>query len=139
MKQKPRLVVLAFLVLQFQINIINMKKIFFFLLLSFTIACTNSKQDVIPQCKAETTAKITYQDDVKAIIDKNCNICHSNKNHSGGVKLEDLTDIKFWSSNGELYDQIIPFGGNPPRMPKGTPLTDCEVLTIKNWIDGGMK
>jgi mono/diheme cytochrome c family protein len=113
-----------------------MKKICYLFL--FTFACTNSKQDITPQCKAETTSKITYQDDVKAIIDKNCNSCHSNKSHSGGVKLEDLSDLQFWANSGELYDQIIPFGGNPPRMPKGMPLTDCEVLTIKKWIDGGM-
>jgi uncharacterized membrane protein len=115
-----------------------MKKIVYLFLLTFTITCTNSKQDVTPQCKAESTSKITYQDDVKTIIDKNCNSCHSNKSHSGGVKLEDLSDLQFWANSGELYDQIIPFGGNPPRMPKGIPLTNCEVLTIKKWIDGGM-
>jgi hypothetical protein len=104
----------------------------------FVIACTQVKQDVSPQCKAETNQKISYQNDVKAIIDKNCNSCHSNKSHSGGVKLEDLDDLKFWANSGELYDQIIPLGGNPPRMPKGMPLTDCEVLTIKKWIASGL-
>jgi uncharacterized membrane protein len=115
-----------------------MKTISIFLLMTLLFACKNAKQDVTPICKAENSIIISYQNDVKAIIDKNCNFCHSKKNHSGGVKLEDLNDVKFWSSNGELYDQIIPSGGNPPRMPKGIPLTDCEVLTIKKWIDGGM-
>ncbi|MES2519985.1 MAG: hypothetical protein V4585_17850 [Bacteroidota bacterium] len=115
-----------------------MKTTYLFLIVALIISCKNSQPETTPICKAETTANITFQNDVKAILDKNCLSCHSTKEHSGGVKLEDISDIKFWANSGELYDQIIPFGGNPPRMPKGAKLTDCEVLIIKKWIDSGL-
>ena len=100
--------------------------------------CINEKQEVLPLCKADTDVKITYQNDVKEIISKNCNSCHSNKNHLGGVKLEDFNDVLFWAKSGELYDQIIPLGGNPPRMPRGSKMSDCDISTINKWINQGL-
>jgi uncharacterized membrane protein len=101
--------------------------------------CVNRKQEVSPICKAESKVEIIYQNDIKGIIDANCNSCHNNKNHYGGVKLEDLSDVIFWAKSGELYDQIIPLGGNPPRMPKGNALSDCDVSVISKWINQGLK
>jgi len=101
-------------------------------------SCKNNQQETTPICKASTTSQITFQNDIQPILVKNCLSCHSNKGHSGGVKLEDFSDVKFWAGSGGLYDQIIPFGGNPPRMPKGYAMTDCEVAIIKKWIDSGL-
>lgn len=105
----------------------------------FLSSCVNTYQETTPLCKAETSSNITYDEDVKPILDKNCFSCHSNKQHSGGVKLEDISDVKFWANSGGLYDQIISFDGNPPRMPRGYQLTDCETITIKKWIDNGLQ
>jgi mono/diheme cytochrome c family protein len=113
--------------------------LFAFITLYFLCGCINTKQEVSPICKADSKPDIIYQGDIKAIIDKNCNSCHNNKNHYGGVKLEELSDVIFWAKSGELYDQIIPLGGNPPRMPKGKALSNCEVLTINKWINQGLK
>jgi uncharacterized membrane protein len=119
-------------------NSIQMKKVLLFLSCSIFISCLNKKQEILPSCKADTEVKISYQSDIKEIISKNCNFCHSNKSHAGGVKLEDLEDVLFWTKSGELYDQIIPFGGNPPRMPKGNTLSDCDISVIKKWINQGL-
>ncbi len=110
-----------------------------FLAFIFLSSCKNTHQEPTPICKTETSSKITYDVDIKPILDKNCLSCHSNQQHSGGVKIEDISDVKFWANSGDLYDQIIPFDGNPPRMPRGYPLTDCETNTIKKWIDSGLQ
>jgi spermidine/putrescine-binding protein len=52
--------------------------------------------------------------------------------------LETYQQVSEDAKSGELYDAIVPFNGNPPRMPKGGILSECEVATIKKWIDNKM-
>jgi uncharacterized membrane protein len=111
-----------------------MRKLLFIVFLQ---SCIYQKPDIIPICIAETNLPITFKASIQAIIQKNCLSCHSNKAHLGGVKIEDISDLKFYASS-VLYDQIITFDGLPPRMPKGNSMTDCDVKTIKKWIDSGM-
>jgi len=115
-----------------------MKKLIILSISIHLFACINHKQEVQSVCKASVSSSITYQNDIKTILIQNCISCHSNKNHAGGVSLEAIDDVKFWASNGELYDQIIPFQGNQPRMPIGYSMTDCEILSIKRWVDSGL-
>lgn len=135
-KAKAEIYSLGFSVISVVIKI--MRKLAILYVTIHLVACINNKQETSPVCKASDTSPITYQNDIKPILTQNCLSCHSNKNHAGGVSLEDIGDVKFWASNGELYDQIIPFQGNPPRMPRGYSMTDCEILSIKKWVDSGL-
>lgn len=90
-----------------------------------------------PACQAESLTIVSYQTNIKPILVNNCNSCHNNANHSGGVKLENFNDVKFWASSGILYDQIISVNGLIPQMPKGGRLSDCEVKLIQAWINQG--
>lgn len=102
------------------------------------ISCKYDK-NVSPEasCQADVLSVVSYKNNVQKILVDNCNACHSNANHSGGVKLENFEDVKFWASSGILLDQIISVNGSIPQMPKGGKLSDCDVKLISNWIKQG--
>ncbi len=115
----------------------NYKIVKYFLF--FVIFSCKYEKNITPvaNCQADILSVVSYKKDIQKILIDNCNACHSNANHSGGVKLEDFEDVKFWASSGILLDQIISVNGSIPPMPKGGKLSDCDVKLIQNWIKQG--
>lgn len=101
-------------------------------------ACTNSKAIEPAACVATQKIAISFKNDIIPILQKNCWSCHNASNHSGGLVLETYQQVSEDAQSGELYDAIVPLNGNPPRMPKGGALSECDVATIKKWIDNKM-
>lgn len=102
------------------------------------VSCKYEK-NILPEakCQADVLSVVSYKNNIQKILIENCNSCHSNANHSGGVKLEDYEDVKFWASSGILLDQITSINGSVPQMPKGGKLSDCDVKLIQHWIQQG--
>lgn len=99
------------------------------------VACSKAN-DATPACKADGTTSISYQNDIVPILKANCLQCHDAANHFGGIVLATYADVEFSARVGELYGTIQ---GDYPSMPKGGKLTACEIATIKQWIDQGIK
>lgn len=99
------------------------------------ISCSKSN-DATPACKADGTTNISFQNDIMPILKTNCLQCHDPANHYGGIVLATYSDVAFSAKVGELYGTIQ---GDYPSMPKGGKLTTCQIATIKQWIDQGIK
>ncbi|NBB30417.1 hypothetical protein [Cellulophaga sp. BC115SP] len=111
----------------------------FNLLLTVSLySCTNQHQVEPNICVANQSKEISFKTDIIPILQKNCWSCHNAVNHSGGLVLETYQQVSEDAKSGELYDAIVPFNSNPTRMPKGGILSECEVATIKKWIDNKM-
>ncbi|MFN8348990.1 MAG: hypothetical protein U0X91_28580 [Spirosomataceae bacterium] len=106
-------------------------------LIAFFQSCINEKpkSDVQP-CNNKI---ISFANDVKPILIKSCYSCHDNRNHFGGCKLEDFTDVQNWVSSGELQYSIYYDTDNIPipKMPKGGKLSECDITVINNWVNQG--
>jgi hypothetical protein len=85
------------------------------------------------------TLNISYIRQILPILKENCWSCHDNKNHFGGIRLENFADVQSEAQSGELLESIISYNGNEPRMPKGGQLTTCQIALFRNWIKQGSK
>lgn len=100
--------------------------------------CTNaSENDLIDQ--TELPESVTYQNDVKPIIDNNCIVCHANPPVNGApMPLLSYSNVKDAVQNRGLLDRIssqdlaflMPFGG--PRLPQNL------IDTIIQWEADGL-
>lgn len=114
----------------FQITLLNS--------LLFLFGCTAvSEEDLVDATPIPET--ITFNEDVKPIIDNNCIICHSNPPQNGApMPLVSYENVKEAVQNRNLIGRIssedpafmMPFGG--PRLPQN--LIDI----IIQWNEDGL-
>jgi len=102
-----------------------MKKftVLYIILLATLYNCSyNSEDDLIDNTAFED---VTYNDNIKAIIDNNCIICHNSPPVNGApMSLTTYTDVREAIENRNLIGRIstndlasvMPFGG--PRLPQ---------------------
>lgn len=74
---------------------------------------------------------------VNAIIQINCVGCHITGFASGGINLDNYTDLKKYGISGSLYGSITSMNGYK-KMPTDRQLSTCDISIIKKWIDLGM-
>jgi mono/diheme cytochrome c family protein len=78
------------------------------------------------------------------IIQSYCYGCHNGASASGGIHLENYSQVKAAAiipagQPGSLWGAVTHTSGNSP-MPKNQPkLSDCKITQVKKWIDGGMQ
>ena len=85
------------------------------------------------------TSNVRYSVEVKAVLDARCNSCHAGVNASANIRLDTYTDVKSYIDNtgGKLVSSIVQ-DGNASAMPQGQPkISDCEINTIKKWVNSG--
>jgi len=118
-------------------NILNV--LFLSSLLLTQTACDNdSSEDIIKEESPETNPgvnTITYEKDVKTIIDNNCIACHANPPQRGApMSLITFADVK--NRSGAISDRMKD-ENNP--MPKSGLLDATVVKVVDDWIAGGLK
>jgi hypothetical protein len=83
---------------------------------------------------------ISYQKDMKKLVDENCVRCHNDQLPNGTYDFTKYDELKKASDAGQLYNAI--FVATPPsKMPQDSPnvLTPIELGIIKCWIENGEK
>lgn len=117
-----------------------MKNIKFSLLLLplILLGCTNeSTSDLIDDGPIDV--EITYDADIKTIIETNCLFCHSLPPQNGApMSLTSYTDVKNAVLTRGLIDRISRSQGSPGMMPNGgTRLPQQLIDKIVAWEQGG--
>lgn len=100
-------------------------------------SCYYDKADLlyVPQATCDTTATVSYLQNVSPLLQQYCSGCHSGTSPDGGINVGYYAADKAIALNGKLYGTIIHASGYSP-MPAGEPmLTGCQIATIKKWID----
>lgn len=102
------------------------------------------KRDAPPvaRMKAPTQAAgLTYQKDVRPILDRHCTSCHGGKNKRGGVDLSThagaLKTVKPGKPDDSALVESIVSGNMPPKKP--TAVSEAERKTLREWIAMGAK
>jgi hypothetical protein len=81
------------------------------------------------------TTSISYQLDVRPIIDANCIACHGAIAPSAGL---DLTTYDKLKANSTKVKTRINLPANDPLvMPQGAPMNQCNISIVTKWIDQG--
>ncbi|HPH85625.1 MAG TPA: hypothetical protein PLC48_09210 [Ferruginibacter sp.] len=83
----------------------------------------------------DTANAISYTQKVVPILQQQCYSCHQAPGGSGGIDMGTYDTDKAIAIDGKLHGSISYAPGYSP-MPEGAPrLTDCQIATIKKWID----
>ncbi len=83
------------------------------------------------------TNNTTFSTNVKPIIKLKCEGCHSGSNLGGGISLVTFTEIQNEALSLRLPNVITHQPGFKAMPLGGAKLPDCEIETIKAWIDAG--
>jgi hypothetical protein len=101
-----------------------------------------------------TAADLTYWQDIRPILRKNCTVCHSAKNQkeldvSGGLALDSYAAIHKGTahpviapgnSGASILIQRVTTDDDDKRMPLGaTPLPPETIALLRRWVDAGAK
>ncbi len=106
------------------------------------VSCYKTSEDQLAPPPSPTgcdTANSTYSADVVPILQANCYSCHGNGESDGGVHLDSYNNVKDEAEEGALLGTITHASGYPPMPQGGAQLSDCDINTIKDWIDNGMQ
>jgi len=102
-------------------------------------SCYYDKADLLypDAAKCDTTGTISYSKQIVPLLQQPCLPCHTISSPDGGIILGTYTADRVIAANGKLYGSLNYASGYSP-MPKGrAKLTNCQLATIKKWIDGG--
>jgi mono/diheme cytochrome c family protein len=83
-------------------------------------------------------ATITYESQIKSILNINCNECHSGNEPAKGYDLTDINTLKLIIENGELMGTIQHEPGFKPMPYKSDKMSESDIETIRIWIQNGM-
>lgn len=105
-------------------------------MLFFTGCYYDNEEELYPSAFCDVT-NVTFAEKVSPIIQANCALpsCHA----PGGTGDGDFTqfgDIQAAAANGSLVGTIKHQSGYS-AMPVGGSLSDCDILTIETWVQGG--
>ena len=99
---------------------------------SDTTATIEPKPDVTP-----TT--ITYNANVKVIVDKNCVSCHSSGGSASSRPLTTFAQVKAAVENANLLNRIQLQNGQSGLMPQGGRMSQANIDVIVKWNTEGLK
>jgi hypothetical protein len=115
--------------------------------ISYLSACsyTNSADTITP-CDLPLT--VSYQANVLPILKQQCYRCHSADKYkvltSNTLNMEDFAALKYYATPANGRNNVSYLVGNIRhdegfvKMPyDGGKLSDCEIATIKAWVDAG--
>src|SRR5258708_102771 len=92
-----------------------------------------------------TQAEISYNRDVRPILSNRCFKCHGPDLKKGGLNLRERdiavkeAIVPGKSAESLLIERITAEDADERMPPKGQPLTNDQVATLKAWIDQGAK
>lgn len=106
---------------------------------SFLVACSNDNPDTLMEDMPNEDA-ITYQQNVKSIIDNNCISCHAATPINGApMSLVTYTQVKNAIQNRGLLNRISLNNGNSLLMPQGGPrLPQSTIDIVAQWQQDGL-
>src|SRR4051794_10370403 len=91
---------------------------------------------------APAADKIDFAHDVLPLLKARCAECHTNGKYKGGLSLDTREAllkskkiVPAHSADSELIKRVTSTDADERMPPKGPPLTDKEVATLKTWID----
>lgn len=106
---------------------------------SLFMACTNDNPDTLMEDMPNDNA-ITYQQNVKSIIDNNCISCHAaTPRNAAPMSLVTYDQVKNAIQNRGLLNRISLNNGNSLLMPQGGPrLPQVTIDIVSQWQQDGL-
>lgn len=122
--------------------------------LCLTTACLSLHLSCIPSLvlaedKPTTRRPVSYQNEIRPILQAKCQGCHQPAKRSGGYEMTSFAQLLRAGESGtagivpgkpvesELLTQITPVNGRAAMPKNGDPLPTAEIGLIRRWIEQG--
>ncbi len=117
----------------------NINSIIYLVLVVLLVGCTNdSESDLVTPPDQGT--EVTYNSQIRAIINNNCLGCHSDPTRNGApFPLANFEQVETRALNGQLMRAISRQTGEPRAMPPSGRLPQATIDLVQQWIDEGTK
>lgn len=110
-----------------------MKKILMLNFLTvFLVGCSNHSADDLINPPSQS---VTYNQNVKTIIDNNCISCHGSSSPSAGVSLTNYNEVKTAVLSNNLIQRM---NSSASPMPPSGKLPQPTIDQVQSWKDGGL-
>lgn len=85
------------------------------------------------------TIDVSYSEVIAPTLDANCTSCHSGKTPAEGLDLTDYEQVSDSLTSVKILEVIQLELGSDGVMPPSpnSPLSDCQILLLKNWVGQG--
>lgn len=114
----------------------NVKFLLSLLALTLT-ACTSDSEDDLTETEGPN-GPITYNANIRAIINSTCLSCHSDPTRNGApFSLTNFQQVSVRAENGSLSRAINKQTGEAGAMPPSGRLPQSTIDLIDQWIDEG--
>jgi len=102
-----------------------------------TIGCTSDHEEdlLIPVDPSDPIVLKTYNDDIKAIVDGNCTVCHAAGASASWYPFETYAEVKAAAEAGDLYGRMT--DSSAPMPPSGL-LPASVTQSIQDWINDSL-
>jgi uncharacterized membrane protein len=91
------------------------------------------------QCISDCdTSNVTFSKNIITITDSYCKGCHSGASPDAGISITNFAEIQTLAADGRLLGVIEHKQGYSPMPKNQNQLSDCQIETIKIWINDGM-
>lgn len=102
-----------------------------------TNSCTYDSRNENEISPCIITSTVSFQINVKPILEANCVACHSSTDAAGGLNYETYSGAQEPAIDGRLVGSIKHLAGFIP-MPEFAPkLSDCDIMKIEMWVKQG--
>ena len=114
-------------------------KLIFVSLLSLALfsSCTYNKEELLYN-NACDTSNVKYSVQIVNTLAANCTSCHSGAGASGGIILDDYTNVRAMAISGKLLGAITHSPGYRAMPDLAPKLPECRIAEIRTWIRNGM-
>ncbi|WP_426279329.1 hypothetical protein ACN9MN_08930 [Chryseobacterium sp. S-02] len=113
-----------------------MKKIMYiFSLAAILAACESRTYEEISE-PTPVLKQVTYNKDVKPLIDANCIVCHSAGGAAAFQPWTSYTQVK--NHIDDILDRIQKPVGDPQKMPQGGALSSSQINIFIQWKTDGL-
>lgn len=108
---------------------------------AFVASCVNENEEEVfattEQNIISDSVRITYDLNVKAILEQNCTFCHNATDLRGGVDLSLYVETLPYVNDNSIVDVLTASNGKT-LMPLGGPaLSQADINLITNWVSNG--
>ena len=116
----------------------RMKLIFGILFFSALLSsCTYNKEELLYN-NACDTSNVKYSVQIVHTLNANCTGCHAGATASGGILLDNYTNVRALALSGRLLGAITHSPGYRAMPDLAPKLPDCRIAEIRTWIRNGM-
>lgn len=108
------------------------------LLALFLYSCDSNTYTEIEEKQPVIEGKVTYNANVKTIIDNICTSCHSANGTASFRPLTTYAEVKEAVETAGLLDRIQLENGEPGLMPQGGKMPQSRIDLILKWKEDGL-